>query len=114
VQSLRPNVYRQSPRNPLKVVGVKIKLHKDDPSRLRAGMQFRGRLETGRIKGALLVPVGTVFARSEGPVVFRKTASGWQQVPVKVGQRSATMVEIRAGVSQGDRLADRDMAEGSS
>jgi HlyD family secretion protein len=114
VQSLRPNVYRQSPRNPLKVVGVKIKLDKNDPSRLRAGMQFRGRLETGRVKRALLVPVGAVFARPEGPVVFRKTATGWQKVPVKVGQRSATQVEIRAGVNEGDRLADRDLPEASS
>ena len=44
---LRPNVYRQSPRNPLKVMGVQIKLDKTDASRMRPGMQFRGRLETG-------------------------------------------------------------------
>ena len=54
VASVRPNVYRQSPRNPLKVMGVQIKLDKTDASRMRPGMQFRGRLETGRIKGALL------------------------------------------------------------
>ena len=43
----RPNVYRQSPRNPLKVMGVQIKLDRTDASRMRPGMQFRGRLETG-------------------------------------------------------------------
>ena len=109
VEGLRPNVYRQSPRNPLKVVGVRIKLDKNDPSRLRPGMQFRGRLETGRVKQALLVPLGAIFPRPEGPVVFRRSGTGWKQVRVVVGQRSRTHVEIREGVSEGDKISDRDL-----
>jgi len=108
VASVRPNVYRQSPRNPLKVMGVQIKLDKTDASRMRPGMQFRGRLETGRIKGALLLPVTAVFARPEGPVVFRKTATGSQKVPVVVGTRSRTQVVIQQGLAEGDRVLARD------
>ena len=67
VESVRPNVYRQSPRNPLKVMGIKIKLSKTDPSRMRPGMQFRGRLETGRVKGALLLPVSCGVPRDRRP-----------------------------------------------
>jgi HlyD family secretion protein len=108
VVSVRPNVYRQSPRNPLKVMGVKIKLERTDASRMRPGMQFRGRLETARIAGALLVPVTAVFARPEGPVVFRKTATGSHKVPVVVGARSRTQVVIVKGLQAGDQLLARD------
>jgi HlyD family secretion protein len=104
VAAVRPNVYRQSPRNPLKVMGVRIKLARTDATRMRPGMQFRGRLETGRITGAVLVPLTAVFARPEGPVVFRKTATGHQKVPVEVGARSRTQVIIVKGVQPGDRV----------
>jgi HlyD family secretion protein len=108
VVSVRPNVYRQSPRNPLKVMGVKIKLDRTDASRMRPGMQFRGRLETARMAGALLVPVTAVFARPEGPVVFRKTATGSQKLPVVVGARSRAQVIILKGLQAGDQLLARD------
>jgi HlyD family secretion protein len=114
VESVRPNVYRQSPRNPLKVMGIRIKLAKTDPSRMRPGMQFRGRLETGRIARALLLPVGAVFARPEGPpVVFRKTATGWQKTPVAVGPRSRAQVVITSGLAEGDRVSGRDLELGA-
>ena len=45
----------------------------------------------------MLVPVTAVFARPEGPVVFRKTTTGWQKVPVQVGPRSRTQVVDREG-----------------
>jgi HlyD family secretion protein len=108
VASVRPNVYRQSPRNPLKVMGIRIKLAQTDPSRMRPGMLFRGRLETARITGALLVPLTAVFARPEGPVVFRKTATGSQKVRVVVGPRSRTQVIIAEGVQAGDQLLASD------
>jgi HlyD family secretion protein len=111
VESLRPNVYRQSPRNPLKVVGLSIKLDRTDPSRMRPGMQFRGRLETERLRGVVLAPVEAVFGRPEGPVAFRRTAGGWEKVSVTVGRRARTQVEIKSGLQPGDRVARRDLEE---
>ena len=108
VASLRPNVYRQSPRNPLKVIGAQIKLDTTDTSRMRPGMMFRGRLETGRLSGRVKVPLTAVFPRADGPVVFRKTATGWQSTPVKLGPRSRSEVEVIVGVAPGDRLARQD------
>jgi multidrug efflux pump subunit AcrA (membrane-fusion protein) len=109
VVGLRPNVYRQSPRTPLKVIGVQIRLDRVDPSRMRAGMQLRGRMETGHLDGALLAPVDAVFARAEGPTVFRQTTSGWEKVRVELGERSPTQVEVRRGLAAGDRIARRDL-----
>jgi HlyD family secretion protein len=111
VRSMRPNVYRQSPRNPLKVIGVEIKLDTTDTSRMRPGMMFRGRLETGRLTGRVLAPLSAVFPRGEGPVVFRKTATGWQRTRVELGRRSRTEVEVKSGLAPGDRLARRDPEE---
>jgi multidrug efflux pump subunit AcrA (membrane-fusion protein) len=113
VESLRPNVYRQSPRTPIKVIGVNIALEKLDASRMRPGMQFRGRLETGKVAGVVLAPLGAVFMRSDGPVVFRRTATGFDKVKVVLGQRSRVQVEVKSGLQAGDRVARRDLEEAS-
>jgi multidrug resistance efflux pump len=42
VASLRPTIYRQSPRTPLKVVGMDLALERTDRVRMRPGMSFRG------------------------------------------------------------------------
>jgi multidrug efflux pump subunit AcrA (membrane-fusion protein) len=112
VTALRPNVYRQGPRNPLKVIGVEIALDHRDPGRLRPGMQFRGRLETDRKSGVLLVPVDAVFPGPEGPVAFRRTTTGHERVALRLGRRSRSQVEILAGLAEGDRVARRDLAAG--
>ncbi len=112
VESLRPNVYRQSPRNPLKVVGLSIKLDQTDRSRMRPGMQFRGHLETERLRQVVLAPVDAVFARPDGPVAFRRiTAGGWEPVRLTVGRRSRTQVQVQSGLQPGDRIARRDLEE---
>ena len=106
VASLRPNVYRQSPRNPLKVMGLSDQARPAPTPRACApGMQFRGRLETGRVPGAVLAPVRRCSPRPEGPVVFRKTATGWEKVPVTVGRARAPRWRSRAGLQPGDRVA---------
>jgi HlyD family secretion protein len=111
VVSLRPNVYRQSPRNPLKVIGVEVQLDGTDTSRMRPGMLFRGRLETERLRSRVLAPVAAIFLHGEGPVVFRKTRTGWDKVKVELGRRSRTEVEVTSGVGPGDKLARRDLEQ---
>jgi hypothetical protein len=46
-------------------------------------------------------------------VVFRKTTTGWQKVPVRSGRRSRTQVQVKAGWP-GDRVARRDLGGGAS
>jgi HlyD family secretion protein len=112
VAQLRPNVYRQSPRTPLKVIGARIALGQTDSSRMRPGMQFRGRLQTDRLADVTLAPLDAIFARPEGPIAFRHSGSGWQRVPVELGRRSRTHVEVKSGLAPGDRLARRDLGAG--
>jgi HlyD family secretion protein len=109
IDRLRPTVYRQSPRTPIKVVGVDLTLERTDRVRMRPGMQFRGRVETLRAPGTLLVPLEAVFARPEGPVAFRRTAGGQEMVALRLGRRNARYAEVLAGLAEGDRVSRRDL-----
>ena len=110
VGALRPTVYRQSPRTPLKVIGVDLALARND-RRMRPGMQFRGRIETDRGKQALLVPLDAVFTRPEGPVAFRRTSVGHEVVRLQLGRRNLRFAEVLGGLSPGDRVSRRDLEQ---
>ncbi len=114
VEALRPNVYRQSPRNPLKVIGINIAIQKTDSQRMRPGMQFRGRLLTDTIKNALLLPIESVFTRGDGTYAFRKTATGFERVKVELGRRSRSQVEVKSGLQAADKVSRRDLDDGLS
>jgi multidrug efflux pump subunit AcrA (membrane-fusion protein) len=109
VGALRPTVYRQSPRTPLKVIGVDLALEKSDRVRMRPGMQFRGRIETGRVPGALLVPLEADFTRPEGPIAFRRTSVGHEVVRLQLGRRNLRFAEVTLGLAAGDRVSRRDL-----
>jgi multidrug efflux pump subunit AcrA (membrane-fusion protein) len=110
VGALRPTVYRQSPRTPLKVIGVDLTLEKTD-RRMRPGMQLRGRIETGRVAQALLVPLEAVFTRAEGPIAFRRTSVGFEKVLLQLGKRNLRSAEVLAGLSPGDKVSRRDLEQ---
>ncbi len=105
-------VQRESWRNPLKVVRLEITLDETDTTRMRPGMRFRGTIETERVAGALSVPKEAVFPGAAGPVVYRRTLLGHEVVPVEVGRRNESRVEIVAGLAEGDRVSRRDLARG--
>lgn len=113
VASIWTTVQRKSYDNPLKVVKLDIDLEKTDSTRMRPGMRFRGKVETGRIRGALIVPAECVTPTPEGPTVRKKTPWGSRTVPVKLGGRDAAMVEVLDGLSEGDRV-ERVAANGAS
>ncbi|MCG5051491.1 MAG: efflux RND transporter periplasmic adaptor subunit [Myxococcales bacterium] len=103
------SVYRQSPKTPLKVVHVDVALDTLDPIAMRPAMQLRGQVEIERKPDVLLVPVEAIFHRPEGPVVFRKTATGFSRTPVTLGKRNVRFAEALSGLSPGDELATRDL-----
>lgn len=109
ILSIWSTVQRQSWRNPLKVMKVDIALDKTDPRTMRPGMRFRGTIETGRVRAAVLVPIDAVFPTSEGPVVYRKTALGYERTVVTLGPRNESSVAIQSGLSAGDEVARRDL-----
>ena len=101
---ISPTVRRASPENPLKVARVRIALEPQDAVKLRPGMRFRGTVESERIEGALLLPLEAVMPTPEGPMVFRKDGLSTEELPVRLGRRTATQVEVLGGLEEGDEV----------
>jgi hypothetical protein len=109
IASIWSTVQRQSWRSPVKVVKLVVQLDATDPRKMRPGMRFRGVIETGRIKNALMVPSDAVFPTETGPVAFREAAVGYTKRALTTGARNETSVEVKSGLEAGDRVARRDL-----
>lgn len=107
VRKLGHGVQRASPETPLKVVMVDIELDPEADAKLRPGMRFRGKIETGRVADALLVPLDAIFATADGPVAYRQSDAGLERVAVTLGDRSADEVAVTEGLEEGDEVARR-------
>jgi multidrug resistance efflux pump len=111
VRSVGGSVQSRSDADALKVVKLEIDLDSTDPQRMRPGMRFLGTVEVERVPKALVVPVEAVFNRGSGPVVYRKTGWGSEEVRPTLGRRNDRQVEIRSGLKNGDRVSRRELAE---
>jgi len=111
IASIWSTVQKQSWRNPVKVVKLVVAIDETDPRKMRPGMRFRGTIETGRVAGGLLVPADAVFPTDAGPVAFRKTPLGYDRRLLEIGARNNASVEVKGGLSEGDRVARRDLDE---
>ncbi len=106
VKSIANLVQRQSQANPSRVVKLTIELEQSGGLPLRPGMRFRGRVETGRLPAAVLVPAEAVFITAEGPVAFKKTADGEvEKVRLKLGPRGDGTIQVLDGLAPGDEVS---------
>jgi HlyD family secretion protein len=107
VRNLGHGVQRASPETPLKVVMVDIELQPNEAAKLRPGMRFRGRIETGRVGDVLLVPLDAIFPTDDGPVAYRERGGVLERVGVTLGARAADRVVVTEGLQEGDEIARR-------
>ena len=105
VERIGRAVQPRSRVDPVKVVKVDVALDHVDPEHMRPGMRFRGQVETARVEGVLLVPSRAVTLTDDGPVVYRKTVFGVEEIHPRLGRRGEDAVEVLAGLEAGDRLA---------
>jgi HlyD family secretion protein len=112
VRSIARSVRPKSEAVPSKIVELKIAL---DPTKapLRPGMRFRGEIEIERVAGAVQIPIDAVFVTAAGPVALRDHGGGVEAVPLVLGRRSSTMIEVTSGVAPGDRVSRSDPARGA-
>ncbi len=104
VRSVQRTVQRASPQLPLKVARLSVGLEKVDAERMKPGMRVRGRIETGRLPRALVVPADAVVPTESGPFVWVPRGRGARQAPVKVGRRNEDWVEVLEGLAEGDAI----------
>lgn len=107
VQRIHRTVQNKSWRNPQKVVRLEIELEATDTERMRPGMRFRGTVETSRIPQQLVVPPEAVFQTPEGAAVYVRTWLGRREVFPDFGERSAELIGVESGLSEGDRVLHR-------
>jgi HlyD family secretion protein len=104
LKTIRDTVQRSSPDNPLKVARVVIALAQTDSVKLRPGMRFRGKIETDHVDDVLMCPLEAIVSTPDGPVAHRRTAVGSEPVPLELGRRNETHVEVLSGLAEGDEL----------
>jgi membrane fusion protein (multidrug efflux system) len=73
-------------------------------ARLRPGMFARVRLTLAERAGVLVVPEQAVMAAPEGARVFRVESGTARSVPVSLGVRHGTWVEVADGLAEGDTI----------
>lgn len=111
VRAIGGAVRSKSETNPLKIVKLEIGLDRTDSQRMRPGMRFTGTVEIERVAQALVAPADAVFNRPDGPVVYRRQGWGTEEVRPALGRRNERLVEIKSGLSPGDKISQRDLSE---
>ncbi|HET6611446.1 MAG TPA: HlyD family efflux transporter periplasmic adaptor subunit [Kofleriaceae bacterium] len=104
VESIERTVSEESDTVRNKVVRLTVALEQTHELALSPGMRFRGKVETGRAGGVILIPLDAVFATAKGPVAYGKDG---EAVPLSLGRRSGDRIEVRDGLSPGDEIARR-------
>ncbi len=76
--------------------------------RLKPGTLFSARVHTGLAgsRDALWIPASAAVDLGKSKIVFVKTAGGFQSREVSTGQRSGSMLEVTAGLSAEDEIAE--------
>ncbi len=78
---------------------------KGENSRLRPGMTARISIMTDRVQNALSVPIQSVFNESGGTYCYRLTGEGFRKANISPGRQNEDIVEITAGLREGDQVS---------
>ncbi len=97
-------VQRQAPNNPARIVKAELDLGAIDAERMRPGMRFRIEIERERATGVLLADLAAIEAAGGVPHARRRGLLRDELVEVRLGRRNAAVVEVLAGLAEGDAL----------
>lgn len=93
-----------SQSSPLRGIETVLALDETDVTRMRPDMRFRGTIEVAHVGNVLLVPLRAVDRERGRLMVHRSTLAGTEEAPVTLGQRNEELVEVVAGLSEGERV----------
>lgn len=92
---------------------VKIAL---DPSKdaaiLKPSMRCEAEIVLGKVENILATPIQAVFNEGTTRFVYTPRGNKFARVPVKIGRRSDTLIEIRAGLEPGQPVLLREPKPG--
>ena len=90
-----------------KLFDAEIQIDSTD-GRLRPGMTCACRIITGRIPGALFIPISSVFQKDGHAVVYTARARGFAEREVRPGLKNSLFIVIEKGLKEHERGALRD------
>jgi HlyD family secretion protein len=97
---------------------IRVALNTGDVTNLKPAMRCEARIVLDRISDALTVPVQAIF--NEGPVQYAyvpvqsRSGNRYTRVPVRVGRRSDTIVEVVKGLDAGQVVLLREPSAGET
>ena len=77
----------------------------DADARLRPGMSAVARIAVGKIPDQLLVPSGAIFPSEGRLIVYRRSGSHFDDVPVEIVRRGREQVAVKGKLNAGDHVA---------
>jgi HlyD family secretion protein len=77
----------------------------DADARLRPGMSGVARIAVGKIPDQLLLPSGAIFPSEGRLVVYRRTRSGFEAVPIEIVRRGREQVAVKGSLAPGDHVS---------
>ena len=77
----------------------------DADVRLRPGMSGLARIAVGKIPDQLLLPSGAIFPSEGRLVVYRRTRSGFDAVPIEIVRRGREQVAVKGSLTPGDHVS---------
>ncbi len=104
VAKFQLGVHARSQTDRSKVAELELAIDATDAPR-RPGMRFRGQVEIERVASVVQVPTDVVFVSPDGPVAYVQRDGHLVAQAVQLGRRSATALEIVAGLADGDRVS---------
>lgn len=88
-----------------KILSVEIALDNLDTNLMRPAMGIKTKIETAAITDCLFVPLKAVHTSADGAQVKVRTATGWRDQHVQLGEANATEVVILEGLKAGEQVA---------
>ncbi len=105
IQSLGRIFRTKSYDKPSMVFDAVVAIDKPDPEIMRPGMAADIVVLATSSEPVPVVPEEAVHFTTQGPrVTVRRDGEGAREVPVKLGRRSPPMVEVLAGLAEGDEV----------
>ena len=97
----------RNPKVPVQYFAVIISIDETDRELMKIGQRVRATIVEGESE-ALVIPRQAVFTERGEQFVYRKTATGFERVVVKLGPSTPGRVVVDEGLATGDEIALRD------
>ena len=99
------------PRVPVQYFGATVTLDKTIAALMKPGARVRAVLDIESRTGAFSIPRQAIFEKQGKKLVYRKSGSKFEPVPIEIGSSTAGRVVVTKGLRAGDEIALRDPTE---